>query len=44
MWGHEPQRPETVFTYGAPGLKFGAGARHEPPTTWPSSTPAACCW
>jgi hydroxyacid-oxoacid transhydrogenase len=24
-----PQHPETVFTYGAPGLKFGAGARHE---------------
>jgi alcohol dehydrogenase class IV len=21
--------PETVFTYGAPGLKFGVGARHE---------------
>lgn len=24
-----PDRPETVFTYGAPGLKFGLGARHE---------------
>ena len=24
-----PDRPETVFTYGAPGLKFGIGARHE---------------
>lgn len=24
-----PQQPETVFTYGAPGLKFGVGARHE---------------
>ncbi len=24
-----PARPESVFTYGAPGLKFGAGARHE---------------
>ncbi len=24
-----PQHPETVFTYGAPGLKFGLGARHE---------------
>ncbi|MCW2830203.1 MAG: alcohol dehydrogenase, partial [Aeromicrobium sp.] len=24
-----PQVPETVFTYGAPGLKFGLGARHE---------------
>jgi len=24
-----PERPETVFTYGAPGLKFGVGARHE---------------
>lgn len=24
-----PANPETVFTYGAPGLKFGAGARHE---------------
>ncbi len=24
-----PDQPETVFTYGAPGLKFGAGARHE---------------
>jgi len=25
----EPMNPESVFTYGAPGLKFGAGARHE---------------
>ena len=24
-----PDHPETVFTYGAPGLKFGVGARHE---------------
>ncbi|MEH3032739.1 MAG: iron-containing alcohol dehydrogenase [Aeromicrobium erythreum] len=24
-----PEHPETVFTYGAPTLKFGAGARHE---------------
>ncbi|MGA8850900.1 MAG: hydroxyacid-oxoacid transhydrogenase [Aeromicrobium sp.] len=24
-----PERPETVFTYGAPGLKFGVGARFE---------------
>jgi alcohol dehydrogenase class IV len=24
-----PAHPETVFTYGAPGLKFGVGARHE---------------
>ncbi|WP_019143665.1 hydroxyacid-oxoacid transhydrogenase [Aeromicrobium massiliense] len=24
-----PTSPETVFTYGAPGLKFGVGARHE---------------
>ncbi|MCL3819685.1 hydroxyacid-oxoacid transhydrogenase [Aeromicrobium wangtongii] len=24
-----PQQPETVFTYGAPGLKFGVGARLE---------------
>jgi hydroxyacid-oxoacid transhydrogenase len=24
-----PQQPETVFTYGAPGLKFGVGARFE---------------
>ncbi|MBC7630140.1 hydroxyacid-oxoacid transhydrogenase [Aeromicrobium sp.] len=24
-----PEHPETVFTYGAPGLKFGVGARHE---------------
>lgn len=29
MSGFEPQNPETVFTYGAPGLKFGVGARHE---------------
>lgn len=29
MLGFEPQQPETVFTYGAPGLKFGIGARHE---------------
>jgi alcohol dehydrogenase class IV len=27
--GFRPERPETVFTYGAPGLKFGVGARHE---------------
>ncbi len=27
--GFRPDRPETVFTYGAPGLKFGVGARHE---------------
>lgn len=24
-----PSQPETVFTYGAPGLKFGVGARFE---------------
>lgn len=24
-----PADPESVFTYGAPGLKFGVGARHE---------------
>ena len=24
-----PDRPETVFTYGAPSLKFGVGARYE---------------
>lgn len=24
-----PDRPESVFTYAAPGLKFGPGARHE---------------
>lgn len=29
MPGFRPERPESVFTYGAPGLKFGAGARHE---------------
>ena len=29
MTGFRPDRPETVFTYGAPGLKFGIGARHE---------------
>lgn len=29
MTDFEPQHPETVFTYGAPGLKFGVGARHE---------------
>lgn len=29
MAGFHPNRPETVFTYGAPQLKFGAGARHE---------------
>ncbi len=29
MAGFRPERPETVFTYGAPGLKFGVGARHE---------------
>jgi hydroxyacid-oxoacid transhydrogenase len=27
--GFDPDRPETVFTYGAPGLKFGVGSRHE---------------
>jgi hydroxyacid-oxoacid transhydrogenase len=25
----QPQHPESVFTYAAPGLKFGVGARHE---------------
>jgi hydroxyacid-oxoacid transhydrogenase len=25
----QPHHPESVFTYGAPGLKFGVGARHE---------------
>lgn len=29
MSGFHPSHPETVFTYGAPGLKFGVGARHE---------------
>ncbi|QGG42594.1 hydroxyacid-oxoacid transhydrogenase [Aeromicrobium yanjiei] len=29
MSGFQPSHPETVFTYGAPGLKFGIGARHE---------------
>jgi hydroxyacid-oxoacid transhydrogenase len=29
MTTFHPDRPETVFTYGAPGLKFGIGARHE---------------
>lgn len=29
MADFRPQHPETVFTYGAPGLKFGVGARHE---------------
>ncbi|MEO6471222.1 MAG: iron-containing alcohol dehydrogenase, partial [Aeromicrobium sp.] len=29
MTSFSPDRPETVFTYGAPGLKFGVGARHE---------------
>ncbi|MGH3458854.1 hydroxyacid-oxoacid transhydrogenase [Aeromicrobium sp.] len=29
MTGFRPEHPETVFTYGAPGLKFGVGARHE---------------
>jgi hydroxyacid-oxoacid transhydrogenase len=26
---HQPAHPETVFTYGAPALKFGAGASDE---------------
>ncbi|MEV7397461.1 hydroxyacid-oxoacid transhydrogenase [Aeromicrobium sp. NPDC092404] len=29
MPSFHPTNPETVFTYGAPGLKFGVGARHE---------------
>ncbi|MET0449845.1 MAG: alcohol dehydrogenase, partial [Aeromicrobium sp.] len=29
MSSFQPQHPETVFTYGAPGLKFGIGARLE---------------
>lgn len=29
MPSFSPASPETVFTYGAPGLKFGVGARHE---------------
>ena len=26
---HHPEHAESIFTYGAPRLKFGAGARHE---------------
>lgn len=29
MSGFAPDHPESVFTYAAPQLKFGAGARHE---------------
>lgn len=29
MSSFAPEDPETVFTYGAPQLKFGRGARHE---------------
>jgi hydroxyacid-oxoacid transhydrogenase len=29
MTAFHPQQPESVFTYGAPGLKFGVGARLE---------------
>lgn len=29
MTTFSPTNPESVFTYGAPGLKFGVGARHE---------------
>ncbi len=29
MTAFHPQHPESVFTYGAPGLKFGVGARLE---------------
>jgi hydroxyacid-oxoacid transhydrogenase len=29
MCAHRPEHPETVFTYGAPQLKFGAGAADE---------------
>lgn len=29
MTEFSPTHPETVFTYGAPQLKFGPGARHE---------------
>lgn len=29
MTGFTPQHPESVFTYGAPQLKLGVGARHE---------------
>ncbi|WP_370186251.1 hydroxyacid-oxoacid transhydrogenase [Aeromicrobium sp.] len=29
MSGFAPHHPETVFTYGAPRLKLGVGARHE---------------
>ena len=29
MSAFTPTHPETVFTYGAPGLKFGVGARRE---------------
>jgi alcohol dehydrogenase class IV len=29
MTSFVPQHPETVFTYGAPQLKLGVGARHE---------------
>ena len=27
--GYEPTHPESVFTYGAPQLKFGSGASDE---------------
>lgn len=29
LYMFSPSHPESVFTYGAPGLKFGPGARHE---------------
>ena len=29
-----PANPESVFTYGAPGLKLGAGASAASPGSW----------
>ena len=38
------QMNETVFTYAAPALKFGAGASARWATTWRRSEPGGCCW
>ena len=49
MSAYSPANPESVFTYGAPQLKFGTGAADEigydlsrtgPAASWWSPTPA----
>ena len=36
---YHPADPESVFTYGAPHLKFGPARPTRSATTWPSPAP-----